>query len=177
MPEGVFNKLRNTPADVHLSLAAEHLKAKEPMTWRSSTLPFSVPGHAVCFPSSDEPDAPPVCRFPFKSPDILYATAPVTAGACGGGAPSAAGHASLSTRPSSLNFDPVVLVPLSLSPGADGGRAQGYKLCPGTPISFLEADAVGKVRLEVDSKQLTLDPLVLRVAPPATPVETVPTPQ
>ena len=166
MPESVFNKVRNTPIDLHLSLAADHLKASPASTWKSTLLPFSIPGKGVCFyPSrdSDEPAGDPVCRFPLHAPDVLFATASVAPSSCASPAgPPVPARGSLAGSPSFLDFDPVVLVPLTLATG-DPEAQHHYELCPGTPISFLEAQPAGKARFEVDAKGITLDPYAVRV--------------
>jgi len=60
MPVEVFNKISKVPADVHLTLAADHLSAEEPTQWKATLLPFSVPGHGLCSYPPDDPDANPV---------------------------------------------------------------------------------------------------------------------
>ncbi len=172
IPQAIFNKVHTTPIDLHLSLAADHLKAKAATTWKSSLLPFSVPGKGVCFyPSrdSDEPAGDPVCRFPLHAPDVLFATAEVAPSSCASPAgPSVPGRASLTGVGSPLDFDPVLLVPLTLATG-DPEAQHHYELCPGTPISFLEAQDAGKVRFELDAKAVTLDPYAVRVPTAAGP--------
>ena len=60
---------------------------------------------------------------------------------------------------SALDFDPVVTTPLTLLPN---GRqpppgAPTLLLCPGTELSFVEANKSGHNRFEIDEKQLILD--------------------
>ena len=181
MPLAVFNKVRQVPSDVHVSLAAQELKTDAaPAIWHSTLLPFSVPGHGVCrYPAAteDDPDAAagsPTCRFPFAPPEVLFVSAPVTPLSCTQPAgPPQPGRQVLTQGPNTLDFDPVALVPLRLQTG-DPEPRHAYQLCPGTDLSFLEARPTGKSRIELDAKQLTLDFYALRqtVRPP-----TVPTPQ
>ena len=173
MPEHIFDQIRNTPTDLHVSLAAEHLQAQASTTWKSTLLPFSIPGKGVCFyppRDSDNPGGDPVCRFPLHPPDVLLASAEVAPSSCASPAgPAVPGRAQLgSPTPFTLDFNPVVLVPLALSTG-DPAAQHHYELCPGTPITFLEAKDAGKVRFEIDARALTLDPYAARIPTPAGP--------
>ncbi len=177
MPQSVFDKAKTSPADLHLSIAADHLKAKPTSTWKSTLLPFSIPGHGVCFSSSESPDEAPTCRFPLKAPEILYASAPLSATSCAQqGTQQVSGRAALSSSSSTLDFDPVITVPLNFTTG-DPNPQHHYQFCAGTPLTFLEAESVGKVRFEVDAKQLTLDPYATRVQARATPGAPAPQPE
>ena len=172
MPQAIFNKVHNTPVDLHLSIVADHLKADPPSTWKSSQSPFSVPGKGVCFyPSadSDDPNGDAVCRFPFHAPEILFATAEVAPQSCASPVgPPVPARGSLAGSVSLLDFDPVILSDLTLATG-DPDAQHHYELCPGTPISFLEAKDAGKVRFELDAKGITLDPYAVRIPTPAGP--------
>ncbi len=183
MPQAIFDKVHASPADLHVSLAAEHLQAQDATTWKSTLLPFSVPGKGVCFyppRDSDNPGGDPVCRFPLHTPDVLLASAELAPNSCASPAgPPVPGRAQLgSAAPFTLDFNPVVLVPLALVTG-DPSTQHHYELCPGTPITFLEAKDAGKVRFELDAKAITLDAYAARVptaAPPQGPAIT-PMPQ
>ncbi len=160
MPLSVFNQVGHAPADVHLSLAVQQLKADLPATWKTSREPFSVPGHGVCSYSSERPDDPPICHYPFKLPEVNYVTANLSASCAAGGGPTTPGSLDLSSRVSLLDFDPVVTEPLILSPrGQQPGQppAGGNLLCPGTPLTFIEAHEQARNRLEVDEKNLLLE--------------------
>ena len=61
---------------------------------------------------------------------------------------------------STLDFDPVVAVPLVFPNRGEGPAA--HALCAGTPLEFSQAKSLGRVRLEVDLKGLNLDPLAAR---------------
>jgi len=156
MPLSVFNQIGHSPANVHLSIAVEQVKAAKPATWKATKEPFAVPGHGVCSFSTEHPDAAPVCQYPFKAPEINYATATVSA-ACGdASAPKTTGYVNLSTSVNFLAFDPVVSKPLEMkTPQAQQGAL--YQLCPGTDLSFIEGQEKVKNRLELDMKQVLLE--------------------
>ena len=173
MPEKVFTQIRTTPLDLHVSIAADHLKAQDNTTWKSTLLPFSIPGKGVCFyppADSDNPGGDAICRFPLRTPDVLLASADVAPNSCAQPAgPPVPGRAQIgSPTPFTLDFNPVVLVPLTLQTG-DPTAQHHYELCPGTPINFLEAKDAGKVRFEVDAKSIALDPYAARIPTPAGP--------
>ena len=86
LPLDIFNRIHNTPVDLHIQLVADQLKADNPSTWHATLLPFSVPGNGVCsFPSGNtNPDAPPTCRYPLQQPDVSFVSAPLSPGSCSG---------------------------------------------------------------------------------------------
>ena len=157
LPESVFNRVHTAAADIHLSLAADHLKASDPTTWKATLLPFSVPGHGVCSYASDDPDAPPICRYPLRAPEINLVGAQLTAGSCSDPAAlKVPRRADLNGGPPTLDFDPVVSLPLTFrSPSQE--PQQPLFLCPGTALEFVQAKSEGSTRLEVTLKQLILD--------------------
>ena len=165
VPTGTLEQVRTAPVDVHLSLAADHLKAAPASTWKANAGTFDIPGHGVCSFDTSDNDLPPTCRFPFKLPELLYVNAPVTPGTCANptGAPRPGRQLLRLDTPSLLDFDPVVTVPLELSAGDPKGGT--FALCAGTPMAFVEGKSVGKVRLELDEKQIVLDPFIARIAP------------
>jgi hypothetical protein len=166
MPLDVFNKVHTAPADLHVDFAVEQLKADKPSTWHATLLPFSVPGNGICtFPPDSDPNSVPTCRYPLKQPDISFVTAPLAAGSCAN--PAAApvtGQASLGGRGNTLDFDPVITVPLTFQTG-DPDPQHNYVLCPGTALTFVEATALPNASLVLDQKQVTLDPFAARFAP------------
>lgn len=168
MPLDVFNRVKDTPTDVHLSLAADHLKLDPPTTWRATAEPFAIPGHGRCSWSTEDPEAPPVCRFPFAAPEPNFVSARLPAGSCSDPESTRTPHQmNLAAGSSTLDFDPVVTVPLSF-PGPRGAGPAPHVLCPGTPLEFSQAKSLGKVRFEVDLKGMLLDPLAARFEPRGT---------
>jgi hypothetical protein len=164
MPLEVFNQLHQVPADVHLSLAVQQLKADKPTAWKATLQPFSVPGHGVCAYAPQRPEDPPVCSYPFKLPEVNYVSAPLAADCSQPAASQTTGVASLGGTGTTLDFDPVVTEPLRLQPrGAQQGAS--YLLCPGTALTFIEAHRQAKNRFEVDEKQLNLDNLATHNKP------------
>ncbi len=166
LPLEIFNRIGKAPADVHLSLAADHLKAGDSSSWKtSSDHPFSVPGHGVCSYSAESPDDPPTCRYPLVVPDLNLASAQLTVGSCSdASAHKVPRRANLSAGPSMLDFDPVLTVPLSFSASRSPEQPQQAFLCPGTPLEFVNAKSQGNTRLEVELKQLSLDRFATRIS-------------
>jgi hypothetical protein len=185
LPVDVFNKVHNTPVDLHLQLVSEQLRAENPSTWHATLLPFSVPGNGICsFPTGDaNPDGPPTCRYPLKQPDISFVTAQLAPGSCANpqGAP-VPGQANVGSRSGTLDFDPVVTVPLTFQTG-DPEPRHIYQLCPGTELSFIEATPLANASLTLDQKHVVLDPFAeryterTRLATPQPPQESAPEPQ
>jgi hypothetical protein len=156
MPLSIFNQVGHSPADVHLSVAVQQFKSDPPSTWKATQQPFAVPGHGICSFSTERPDDPPTCSYPFKAPDVNFITAPL-APICGDpSVPKRTAFANLSDKVGFLDFDPVVTEPLEFSFGGQKA-ASGYYLCPGTPLTITEAHQQSKNRLEVDEKQLLLE--------------------
>jgi hypothetical protein len=182
VPVDIFDKLRNIPADVHVSLATDHFKADKPETWKASGDRFSVPGNGVCTFDKVSSANPPICRYPFKSPELNVVTANVTQGPCGAGVPSTPARMRVEGVPAGLGFDPVVSVDLNFPAPQQQQNAppRPQTLCPGTPLEFVEAKSVGRVRFEIDEKGLLLNNFAARQAPPAgqaTPAQPEPTPR
>jgi hypothetical protein len=168
LPVDVFNKIRTTPVDLHIQFASEQLKAEKPSTWHATLLPFSVPGNGICsFPPSDpEQDPnnapPPTCRYALKQPEISFVTAQLAAQSCANpAAPPVTGQANIGGSASTLDFDPVITVPLDFQTG-DPEKRHHYVLCPGTALNFVEAQTLPNASLTLDQKQVTLDPFAQR---------------
>ena len=162
LPADVFNKIRNTPADIHLELAAEQLRAEKPSTWRATLLPFSVPGKGLCTFPADNPEAPATCRYPLTQPEISFVSAPVAASSCANpAAPPVTGEANIGSKSSTLDFDPVIAVPLAFRTG-DPNPQHNYVLCPGTRLTFVEGATMPNATLILDQKQVVLDPFAER---------------
>lgn len=184
MPLEVFNKIHNAPANIHLSLATEHLKQQPPTIWKATLRPFSVPGHGLCsFPSAESAESTPavLCRYPLKVPEISFVSAPVAASSCNASpAHSVEGATTIGGQHTTLDFDPVVTIPLSFRT-RDPNPQHRYVLCPGTPLSFTDARSQGNARLEVEEKQLVLDAFAARIpvatGPAAEDQGSVPPPQ
>ena len=163
IPVDIFDKIKSTPVDVHVDFAAEQLKAEKPTTWHATLLPFSVPGNGICtFAGEHDDNQTATCRYPLKQPDISFVTAQLAAASCATPAAApVAGQASLGGRGSSLDFDPVVTVPLSFQTG-DPDPSHNYVLCPGTELNFVEATTLPNASLTLDQKQVTLDAFAAR---------------
>ena len=157
IPLDVFDKIKSSPADVRVDFAAEQLKAEKPTTWHATLLPFSVPGHGICtFPGEHDDNQTATCRYPLKQPNISFVTAQLAAASCANPAATpVSGQASLGSRGSSLDFDPVVTVPLTFQTG-DPDPSHNYVLCPGTKLDFVEATTLPNASLTLDQKQVTL---------------------
>lgn len=173
IPLDVLNKVKSAPADVHLSIAVEHLKAQPIQTWKATLLPFAVPGNGLCTYAKEDSEKPPTCRYPFKTPEVNFVSAPMAIGSCAAAAgqpeQTVQGSGVLGGNSNALDFDPVVTAPLVLLPN---GRqpppgAPALLLCPGTALSFIEANKSGNSRLEVDEKQLMLENYTTRGKPPS----------
>ena len=164
MPADVFNKIRNVPADIHLQLATEQIKVDKPSTWHATLLPFSVPGKGLCrFPPDSDQRGVPTCSYPLVQPEFSFVSAPVAAQSCASpAAPSAPGQASLGSKGGTLDFDPVVSVPLAFRTG-DPNPQHNYVLCPGTALTFVEATKLPNLSLILDQKGVVLEPFAERI--------------
>ena len=179
IPLDVYNKIKSIPADIHLSIAVQHIKAQPAQTWKATRTPFSVPGHGLCSYSTDAPDQPPTCRYPFQTPELNLVSAPLTLASCEAGGQSAhtvPGQGLVGGSANALDFDPVVTAPLNLLP--NGQKAPPgtppLLLCPGTPLSFIEATKAGKHRFELDEKKLILENYASHPQPSTTPQQVPP---
>ena len=159
VPEAVFNKVRNAPADVHLVLATDHLKTTKPATWKANAPSFDVPGHGVCkFPENDVAEGfEPTCFYPYDTPKVNFATASLSANSCAAGGQGVPAGGRLKSESQLPNFlDPIATVPFTLRTGDPNAQHQ-YTLCAGTPVDFIQADDLGHIRFEVDLKGLILE--------------------
>ena len=172
IPLDIFNQLGHAPADVHLTITVQQIKADHPVTWKASGNSFDVPGHGVCSFDPLHPDSPPVCRYPFKTPDLNFASAPLSSTCSDPAAEKQTGIAQMNSGPSFVDFDPVNTQSLSFS--TPGSKEAPGLLCPGTPISFVEGHDQAKLRLEVDEKHLLLENYATHASPRRT---RVPQPQ
>jgi hypothetical protein len=163
VPLDVFNQIGHAPADVHLSITIQQVKADQPATWMASGSSFSVPGHGVCSFDPTRPDSTPVCRYPFKTPEVNFASAPLSPSCSDPSAEKQTGIAQMRSDSGFVDFDPVDTQPLSFS-SPNGGGAPGV-LCPGTPISFVEGHNQAKFRLELDEKKLLLENYAVHIPP------------
>ena len=77
--------------------------------------------------------------------------------------PAVPGQASLGGRGTTLDFDPVITVPLNFQTG-DPDPSHNYVLCPGTELNFVEATTLPNASLVLDQKQVTLDAFAARFA-------------
>jgi len=162
LPQDVFEKVHNTPADVHVEFASEQLKAEKPSTWHATLLPFfSVPGNGICtFPAENDQVQLPTCRYPLQQPDISFVSAKLAPASCSN-PPAVTGQASLGGRGATLDFDPVITVPINFQTG-DPDPQHNYVLCPGSELHFVEATTLPDASLVLDQKQVTLDPFAAR---------------
>jgi hypothetical protein len=163
LPVAVFDKVHLAPADVHVSIALEHLKAGDASTWTAQAGGFDVPGHGHCTYAKDDSSLPPVCRFPFETPRFLYLTAPMAMDCSSSSPAGPKGSQDMGDHTATLDFDPVIQIPLQ--PAAGRQRGGSGVICPGTSISFVQGKPLGNARLEVDDKHLLLDPLAARNTP------------
>lgn len=170
LPVALFNKIKSAPADLHLSLATDHLKAEPVQTWKATLLPFAVPGNGLCSFSSQDPTHPPTCRYPFKAPALNLVSAPLAVESCSSpSAQSVPGAATLGQEPGFLDFDPVVTVPLRLRPRQQTPPGTRLLLCPGTSLAFIEARIESRVRFEFDEKGLLLENYATHLQPSGPP--------
>ena len=165
IPEDIFNKIRVAPVDLHIELAAEQIKVDKPTTWHATQQPFSVPGNGICsFPPDGDEHVNPECRYPLAQPEISFVSAPLSAGSCSQpAAQPVTGEASVGSRSSSFDIDPVITVPLAFRTG-DPNPQHNYVLCPGTALTFVEASKQPNASLVFDQKQVILDPFATRFA-------------
>jgi hypothetical protein len=165
----VYQKIRNTPVNVHLTLALDHLKVGAPYTVTATQSPFPIPGRGLCsfesVPGSADDAAYPVCRFPFEQPDNTFISAPMSVSSCAS-APSAAGRGNFGSGGQSFSFDPVQTVPLNLRTG-DPDPQHRYLLCPSTKIAIFQAQRQGRNVATLDLQATKLDGYAERLNPPA----------
>lgn len=175
VPLNIYNQIKDARADVHLTLATEHLKLDKPQTWIANTPAFDVPGHGRCkFAPADGEAAEPTCFYALRAPEVNLATAKLNTGSCNTPA-VVPGRSRLTQQPGLPNlFDPVATLPLTFATG-DPNPQHHYQLCAGAPITFVSASQAGKLRFEVDVKGLILDHYALRVHPQPTGPQAAPT--
>lgn len=163
LPLDVFNRLGHAPADLHLSITVQPMKADPPVTWKASAGSFAVPGHGVCSFDPLHPDSPPICRYPFKTPDVNFASAPLSQSCTDAASPKQTGVAQMSSSSAFVEFDPVSTQTLAFS--VPGQKEAPGVLCPGTAISFVEGHDQAKLRLELDEKHLLLENYATHATP------------
>ncbi|QHN04501.1 hypothetical protein FTO74_14875 [Granulicella sp. WH15] len=166
MPFALFEKVRNTPADLRLTLALDHMKVGNPYIIKATRASFPIPGHGSCSftnpPDDSSPDAAtPVCRFPFAPPETTFIAGAVSPGSCSA-PPAAVGHANFGSPSPSLSFDPVQTIPLTLTTG-DSNPEHHYLLCPDAQLSIFQAKSQGHGSVQLEQKGALLDVLAARI--------------
>ncbi len=175
IPADVLKKIGKTPVDLHIQLASDQLKADKPSTWHATLLPFSVPGGGICsFPDENAPPNPmmrgnasaPLCRYALQAPDFSFVSADLAPGnGCANpSAPRVPGRARIGGNGATLDFDPVVTVPMLFETG-DPQPIHSYNLCPGSELTFVSAQTLPNASLILDQKQVVLDPFAQRYSP------------
>lgn len=169
MPIAVYNRFRPTPLKVHLDFAVTQARAGRTTSLSLPAQRFSVPEFGVC---SGQRGWAPLwgqmtginCVSALNEPPLTYVSTRWSDAACSaaqGADPEVLGTAwvgSLDREPAQIGISPVVEAHVNLSNNVivntPGGKPR--YLCPGTPITFKQYNAVRRTQTSVDIQGFTL---------------------
>ncbi len=167
LPLSVFNRIRNTPVDLGLTLALNRFSTQAPQTIAAAQPAFPVPGRGTC-PLADEGSVPN-CLFPLRLPAPIDTKVRVADQPCllaRGENPGALAQPKVTTISRFLgsdddhlafDLDPVDTSPLNLTFDPNStGMAQPAYLCPGAPLTFTPHLFAGRERLAFTQHAVTL---------------------
>jgi len=159
IPAAVFNRFKNTPADLRLSLAVDRSTTGVPRTVTANLPAFATPGRGLCLVTSLGITSN--CLFPLRPPPPIDLSLQTSDQLCGTPIPA-------TIRPQTTfvgtddtflryDFDPVVTSPLNLSIDRERtGNTRPAYLCPGTPVTLTPHTVVGQERLTLTQPAVVL---------------------
>jgi hypothetical protein len=164
LPVAVYDRIRDTPVNLHLSLAVLQVQPEAIQTVTATDQRFEVPGYGVCS-IGDSEQLFPTCNFALRDPAPTLVTANLYPNRCGPDvAPLGQGKiwmGQLYDRGHSPSLNPVVTLPLRpLIPSEDRSHLTSNTMCPGEPIAFTPNRVVGRAQLHLDQSAILLTPYV-----------------
>lgn len=161
IPADIFNRFKNTPADLHLSLAVDRSTTGAPQMVTANLPAFATPGRGLCLVTSL--GIPSNCLFPLRPPAPIDLSLQTSDQPCGSTTPATIRPQTTFTGTDDtflrFDFDPVVTSPLNLSIDRERtGNTRPAFLCPGTPVTVTPHTVVGHQRLTLTAPAVILAP-------------------
>lgn len=161
IPAAIFNRVRNTPADLRLSLAVDRSTTGAPRTVTANLPAFAVPGRGLCLVTSLGITSN--CLFPLRPPAPIDLSLQTSDQPCGSTTPATIRPQTTSTGSDDtflrFDLDPIVTNPLHLWIDRERtGNIQPTYLCPGTPVTLNAHTVVGQERLTLTAPAVVLAP-------------------
>jgi hypothetical protein len=172
MPFVVYNRFHSKPVNVHLDFAITQVQAGRAATLALPAQRFSVPDFGVCSGQTGWAQLSGQmtgihCVSALDEPPLTYVSTRWSDAPCSsprGGDPRILGTAwvgSLDREPAQIGISPVVEAQVMLS-NSESENTPGSKpryLCPGTPITFSQYNAIGRTQTAVEIQGFTLPEL------------------
>ncbi len=161
IPAAVFNRFKNTPADLRLSLAVDRSTTGVPRTVTANLPAFATPGRGLCLVTSLGITSN--CLFPLRPPPPIDLSLQTSDQPCGSTTPATIRPQTTSTGSDDtflrFDLDPIVTNPLHLWIDRERtGNIQPTYLCPGTPVTLTPHTVVGHQRLTLTKPAVVLAP-------------------
>ncbi len=161
IPGDIFNRFKNTPADLRLSLAVDRSTTAAPQTVTANLPAFAVPGRGLCPVVSFGVTSN--CLFPLRPPAPIDLSLRISDQLCGTPIPATIRPQTIFTGTDDTflryDLDPIVTSPLHLSIERERtGNTRAAYLCPGTPVTLNAHTVVGHQRLTLTAPAVILAP-------------------
>ena len=168
LPDSVFERVRKTPAELHLQIAALLSGTELPVSLAASSPATPAPDGGLC--SVSQEGVATNCRYAFRLP------APIDVEAAASGKPCDAGQTSPASQPTILvktfigsdnhalafDFDPVALTPMNLAmPQSTPNRFLPAYLCSGSLVTFTSHREMRRGQILVDLHNVVLGPYAM----------------
>jgi hypothetical protein len=160
LPRDVYDRYRNTPVTLHLTLALMRLRAGWSRTVTVEDKAFAVPGFGVCDIHLLFMDHGLGCQAALGDPPLNFVATTMLARPCSGPQGNPAEAARLTGWVGSATQDPVRFGAVAVTAlyarlnvrnpdGSEVAHERGLELCPGVPITFTQYDVERRMQASV----------------------------
>lgn len=171
LPASVFDRIRDTPVELHLQIAGLVYETEAPVTVAASLPSFAAPGRGLCplYPEGIASN----CRYALRLPAVIDFSADVSDHLCdidpapastpSNGRLVAKNFIGSDDNNLAFDFDPVVTTPfqLALAKSTPEHFEPAY-LCPGAPVTFTPHQLTQHGQLSFNIPNLILAPYAKR---------------
>lgn len=168
LPASVFDRIHDTPVDLHLQIAGLIYETEAPVTIAASLPTFAAPGRGLCplYPEGVTAN----CRYALRLPTVIDFSADVSNHLCGidpapasppnsGGRLVAKHFIGSDDNNLAFDFDPVATTPFQLAVAeSTPDHFEPAYLCPGAPVTFTPHQLTRHGQLSFSIRNLILAP-------------------
>ncbi len=163
LPADVYNRVKDTPVTLHVTLGVEQLEAGTPYTITATAAPFPIPASGACRVDAETGSLD--CAFPFSNSKPIGITGAAVTGTCSNPSPSTPASSGLAASIPTPEFDPVSSQQARFGVLTDGSA----NLCPGAKLDFAVARTTAKGSVTIDIPAITLSSYAMRITAPPRP--------